>query len=238
MAIKMKEQFPALRRTDPKRLAEARVYDALTRMALDGHGLYEFRYRDDGQQVDFPLWLHGMGRFAIEVKGGHYEMPSPGEWVLTGPEGGRATVPSPLDQAADGAVEMRNAILKATGFPNFIAAVLLFPDMERDARIENAARNASSVHTVWGVEGLAESLQCVAARAEFWRPPLSKVSANEWSKVYELQYREPCAPNPLPEGDGDSLVQEVFPLSARQVVIQHVEHLHLHTSAVEGIAHG
>ena len=143
MGIKMKEQFPASRRADPKRLAEARVYDALANLECNGHGLYEFRYRDDGQQVDFPLWLHGKGRFAIEVKGGRYEMPSAGEWQLVRPDGERTTAPSPVEEAADGAIEMRSAIIEATGFKNFIAAVLLFPDMERDKRIESAARRTS-----------------------------------------------------------------------------------------------
>ena len=32
MAIKMKEQFPASRRADPKRLAEAKVFDALANL--------------------------------------------------------------------------------------------------------------------------------------------------------------------------------------------------------------
>ena len=80
MAIEIKGKFLSDRRQDPKRQAEARVYDALSGLGLNGHGLYEFRYRDGGQQVDFPLWVHGKGRFAIEVKGGEYEMPAPGEW--------------------------------------------------------------------------------------------------------------------------------------------------------------
>ena len=102
--------------------------------------------------MDFPLWLHGKVRFAIEVKGGRYEMPSAGEWQLVRPDGERTTVPSPVEEAADGAIEMRSAIIEATGYKNFIAAVLLFPDMERDKRIESAARRTSCVHTVWGLE--------------------------------------------------------------------------------------
>ena len=60
----MLEQFPEHRRQDPKRGAEARVFDALQNLDLDGHGLYEYRYRREGKQVDYPLWLHSLARFA------------------------------------------------------------------------------------------------------------------------------------------------------------------------------
>ena len=229
MAIQMKEQFPASRRTDPKRQAEARVYDALTRLEFDGHGLYEFRYRDGGQQVDFPIWVHGIGRYAIEVKGGEYEMPAPGEWALVQPDGSRLTVPSPVDEAADGGLEMRSAIHEATTFRNFVAAVLLFPDMERVAQIERAARNARSVYTIWGLERLEDELERVAELAEFRRPPLSRISENECGKLHELQYGGPASS--CTEGGMDEL-------AARQVIIQHVEHLHIHTPTLEGVPHG
>ena len=235
MGIKMKEQFPASRRADPKRLAEARVFDALTNLEGNGHGLYEFRYRDDGQQVDFALWLHGKGRFAIEVKGGRYEMPSAGEWQLVRPDGERTTVPSPVEEAADGAIEMRSAIIEATGYKNFIAAVLLFPDMERDKRIESAARRTSCVHTVWGLDGLDESLERVAELAEFRRPPLSRISENEWELLYELQYARPPAPDSQRQ---EPAISEGHGLDARQVIIQHVEHLHIHTPALTGAEDG
>ena len=193
MGIQMKGQFPKSRRQDPKRQAEARVFDALAGLECDGHCLYEFRYRDHGQQVDYALWLHGVGRFAIEVKGGHYEMPAPGEWALTRPDGERIVVPSPVDEAADGTIEMRNAIIESTGFKNFVAAVLLFPDMDRDERIERSARRSSCVHTVWGLDRLENGLERVAELAEFRRPPLSKISKNEWSRLHELQYAGPSA---------------------------------------------
>ena len=191
MAVKMKDQFPAIRRQDPMRQAEARVYDALTRLELDGHGLYEFRYRK--QQVDFPLWLHWIGRFAIEVKGGRYEMTAQGEWALIGPDGERITVPSPIGEASQATIEMRGAIHKATKFKNFIAGVLLFPDMDRDERIEATALQTSCVYTVCGLEQLAGDLERVAELADFRRPPLSRISENEWSKIHELQHAGPEA---------------------------------------------
>ena len=44
-------EFPEHRRQDPKRAAEAGVFDALQDMDLDGHGLYEFRYRREGRPI-------------------------------------------------------------------------------------------------------------------------------------------------------------------------------------------
>ena len=54
MGIRMNPpEFPEHRRQDPKRSAEARVFDALQNLELGGHGLYEFRYRQGGMQVDY-----------------------------------------------------------------------------------------------------------------------------------------------------------------------------------------
>ena len=209
MGIQMKGQFPESRRQDPKRQAEARVFDALAGLECNGHCLYEFRYRDHGQQVDYALWLHGVGRFAIEVKGGDYEMPAPGEWALTRPDGGRITVPSPVDEAADGTIEMRSAILESTGFKNFVAAILLFPDMDRDERIERSARRSSCVHTVWGLDRLESGLERVAELAEFRRPPLSKISKNEWSKLYELQFGGALSPDAAGEAAQNRDVRDI-----------------------------
>ena len=70
MGIRMiPEQFDQNRRRDPKRAAEARVFDALQNLDLDGYGLYEFRYRREGRQLDFALWLNMLGRLAMQVKG-------------------------------------------------------------------------------------------------------------------------------------------------------------------------
>ena len=111
MGITMRpDRFPEYRRQDAKRAAEARVFDALQNLDLNGHGLYEFRYRREGRQVDYPLWIHSMARFAVSVKGGPYELDSTGQWFLRTPGGRLERVPSPLEEAVDGAIEMRNAI--------------------------------------------------------------------------------------------------------------------------------
>ena len=70
MGIRMiPDQFDQDRRQDPKRVAEARVFDALRNLDHDGYGIYEFRYRRGGREVDVALWLNGLARFAVQVKG-------------------------------------------------------------------------------------------------------------------------------------------------------------------------
>ena len=103
MGIRMKpEEFPEHRRQDPKRAAEGWVFDALRNLALEGHGLYEFRYRKEGKQVDNPIWLHNRARIAAQVKGGCYEMDDTGQWFLCRPDGNLERVSSPLEETEDG----------------------------------------------------------------------------------------------------------------------------------------
>ena len=103
----MPEQFPEHRRQDPKRAAEARVFDTLQNLDLDGYGLYEYRFRKNGKQVDNPLWVPSLGRFAVQVKGGTYEMDHSDQWFLRTPDGARIGVSSPLEEAADGCMDVK-----------------------------------------------------------------------------------------------------------------------------------
>ena len=57
-------EFPAQRRQDPRRNAEAKVFDALQRMNLTGHGIYEYRGPRGGTQVDLALWADMVARIA------------------------------------------------------------------------------------------------------------------------------------------------------------------------------
>ena len=190
MAIEMMPgEFPELRRSDPKRNAEARVYDALRNMELDGRSIYEFRYREGGRQLDFALWLDGIGRFAVQVKGGEYILDATGQWYLRNPDGSLTPTGSPLEETVDGRIELREGIRQATDYWNFIAGVLIFPDMQRDVVMERAALNHEMVHIIWGLDALREDLERVAGSADFRRPPKARHSDNEWQQVNELQYR-------------------------------------------------
>ena len=192
MAIEMiPPGFPERRRRDPKRRAEARFVDILEKVRLNGWTLYEFRYRRGGKQVDFLLWIDDKGRFAVQVKGGRYEMDEDGQWFLIKPDGTRSQVPYPFEETQDGCMEMKNAIEEAAGFTHFVAGVTVFPDMEQDARMEEVARRRNHVYVIWGLEHLQEDLERIAVAADFKHKPKPSHSENECSKVNEFQYRGP-----------------------------------------------
>ena len=140
MPIRMTPQeFPEHRRNDPKRRAEAKVFDAFQTLDLDGYGLYEFRGRRGGMQVDYALWLNGLGRLAGSVKGGHFLLDSNGQWYRRSGDGVLEPIPSPLKELVDASIEMRNAITTAAGYKNFVAGVLFLPDMQADEALERVA---------------------------------------------------------------------------------------------------
>ena len=63
------EQFPPDHRTDPKRQAEARIFDAIQASCRPGFAYYEWKRDHRSPEVDFALWLLGVGRFSLQVKG-------------------------------------------------------------------------------------------------------------------------------------------------------------------------
>ena len=234
MGIKMiPEQFPERRRKDLKRRAEARVFDALQKLELNGHGLYEFRYRNEGQQVDYALWVHDLARFAVQLKGGWYEMDNTGQWTLRMFEGAPDDVQSPLEETEDGCMEMRNGIHRATGYRTFVVGVLILTDTPRNEQMEHAARERHHVYIVWGLDTLAEDLQRIAGEVGITLPPKPGHSRNESRKVNELQFQDPAALKDAdPERTDAPLVPATEPESERHlnlgsatINIQHVETL-------------
>ena len=135
--------------------------------------------------------LTDKGRFAVQVKGGRYEMDEDGQWFLIKPDGTRSQVPCPFEETQDGCMEMKNAIEEAAGFTHFVAGVTVFPDMERDARMEEVARRRNHVYVIWGLDHLQEDLERIAVAADFKHKPKPSHSENECLKVNELQYRGP-----------------------------------------------
>ena len=140
--------------------------------------------------MDFALWVDGLGRFAIQVKGGEYMLDHAGAWCLRTPDGSPVKRSSPVDETADGCMEMRAAIHKATGYTHFMPGVLIFPDMRRDEDIERAAQRETHVYTVWGVDRLRDELERIAGLAGIVHPPEPGHSENEARRVNALQYRD------------------------------------------------
>ena len=78
-------------------------------------------------------------------------------------------------------------------------AVLVFPDMEPDQAImTNARRN--NIHVIWGVEGLVDKLQEIAAETEVCDPPGEEDIAWEVAAVTGVEglYAPPSGPAPAP----------------------------------------
>ena len=158
MGIKfIQPEFPAQRRQDPRRNAEARVFDALQRMDLTGHGIYEYRGPTGGTQVDLAVWADMVARIAGTVKGGEHSMDEDGRFFLHTPDG-PIKVGSPLQETVDGCITMRHAIRDATKYKHYVIGILFLPDMERDERLEQVARNHEGVYIIWGLDNLPQDL--------------------------------------------------------------------------------
>ena len=117
-------------------------------------------------------------------------MDQTGQWLLLAHDGTSVQVPSPLEEAADGCMELRDGIRKATTFGNFVVGVVLFTDMERREEIEHMARERYHVSVIWGLNSLEQDLQRIADEVDFHRPPSSWVAEKEWRLVYQLQSGE------------------------------------------------
>ena len=196
------EKFPDERRSDPKRRAEAAVFDALSAIRRNGYGIYEMRWRPEGRQVDYAVWLDGLGRFAIQVKGGLYRLDDRGNWYLRTYSGEWKRKRSPAQEAVDGRLEMHDAISRAASFYNFVGGVLIFPDMGRDQDMERLAYNRDGVGIVWGLERLEQDLERIAELVGFRRPPTPAHSRNEQEQVYALMWKGPDRPDDDPDNDG------------------------------------
>ena len=132
--------FPPSRRKIPKRRAERQVYEALAGSDRRGFCYYEWRKGYGHIELDFAVWVEELGRFALQVKGGHYLL-SDGEWRLKTRYGVQPIPASPLDGAWLAMLDLHDDIeeLAETAYNPFVISVLLFPDMEPDPAIMKLA---------------------------------------------------------------------------------------------------
>ena len=157
--ITQPEQFPPDRRADPRRRAEARVFDAIQSSDRAGLAIYEWQRNPGSPQLDFAIWTQGGGRFGLQVKGGQVSLLN-GKWYLE-TQDGREEKPSPLCVTWDAAMSLREDIIDVLGDTCcFVIAALLFPDMEPDPAIVAEARR-SNVHVLWGTDNLMNRLAAI-----------------------------------------------------------------------------
>ena len=157
-------EFPSGRRRKPKRQAERRVYEALAGNDRQGFCYYEWRKDYECIELDFAVWIEGLGRFALQVKGGRYQL-SDGDWHLKTRDGVKAIGSCPLDEAWLAALDLHDDIEEraVTTYSPFVIPVLMFPDMELDPAIEALARR-KGVYLVWWTDDLVKDLIAIVQR--------------------------------------------------------------------------
>ena len=156
--------FPSSRRKIPKRQAERRVYQALAGNDRQGFCYYEWR-RDYGRpELDFAIWMVGLGRIALQVKGGRYRLIE-GEWHLKTRNGVQLVETSPLDEVWLEALDLHDDIEDrvATFYNPFVIPVVMFPDMDPDPAIEHLARR-KGVYLAWRTDDLVADLIAIVRR--------------------------------------------------------------------------
>ena len=158
--------FPATRRKKPKRRAERRIFEALAGSDRQGFVYYEWRKGYERIELDFAVWVVGLGRFALQVKGGHYLLID-GEWYLKTRDGLVPIQTSPLDEAWLAALELHDEIEARAATPHnpYVIPVLVFGDMEPDPVIERLARR-KGVYLVWRTDDLVADLSAVVQGRE------------------------------------------------------------------------
>ena len=153
--MRISPEFPDERRRDPMRRAELRVYRQLSDSEVPGRALYQVRASRRDRELDFLVFLEGLARIGIEVKGGSYRLRA-GGWQLRTPDGWQWK-PSPVDQLSAAVGAIQDALISCLGRRVPIIPVLAFPDMKADEDIEALAR-AGNVKVVWGPGRLVDHL--------------------------------------------------------------------------------
>ena len=219
--MKIQPAFPPHRRRDPRRSAEAGVYDQLADSSLPGQAFYEVKPVPEAPELDFALWLEGKGRFGIQVKGGSYSINGT-VWTLRTNQG-EEHVPCPLTQTWDAAIAVRDAVHRVLGFKTFIIPVLLFTDTPPDPSIKEWAWR-SRVKVLFGADNLVDRLLKLADRARVQHPPTAAHILNEVEAVT----------NGLVMPERDSVGKEaVCDPTTRQVLIHHVDTVNIYVTQAD-----
>ena len=139
--------FPTCREDTPKRQAEKQIYEAFKSCDFDGRVLYEVRPLHTAPQLDFAVWIVGVGIFGIQTKGGRYIIID-GEWYLVTDQG-RIRKESPIPETWDAAMAIRDVVQEMFHQSIFVIPVLAMPNMEPNEEIE-ALAGSRNVAMHWG----------------------------------------------------------------------------------------
>ena len=141
--------FPTCREDTPKRQAEKQIYEAFASSDLDGSVLYEVRPLPTSPQLDFAVWIVGVGIFGIQVKGGRYIIVE-GQWFLI-TDKGRLLRESPVPGTWDAAMAIREVVQEMLHQSIFVTPVLAMPNMDPNQDIE-ALAGSRNVAVYWGAK--------------------------------------------------------------------------------------
>ena len=110
------------------------------------------------------MWVEGLGRFALQVKGGHYRLID-GDWHLKKREAFQPVASCPLDETKLAALDLHDDIEEKakTAYNPFAVPVPVpvFPDMEPDPVIEKLASH-KGVYVIWRTGALVNDLAGIA----------------------------------------------------------------------------
>ena len=202
--------FPTCRENTPKRRAEKRLYEVLQACELDGRALYEVKPLSSAPQLDFAVWIVGVGTFGIQVKGGKYVVIE-GQWFLI-TDHGRRPMESPVPGTWDAAMAIRDITQEQLRQSIFVVPVLAMPNMEPNQDIEALARSRN-VAVYWG-----DPDQIVDHLVELAIERKVRITPTPASIAAQVQLVEPGLVLPRKAPDG---------LEAQELHI-HVNHLHIH----------
>ena len=191
--------------------AEKQIYEAFQACDFDGRVLYEVRPLPTAPQLDFAVWIVGVGIFGIQVKGGRYILVE-GQWFLI-TDRGRSLRESPVPGTWDAAMAIRDVVQEQLHQSIFVIPVLAMPNMEPNQDIE-ALAGSRNVAMHWGdpSQMVDHLVQLAIDRKVYITPTPASIAA-------QVQLVEPglVLPRQAPAG-----------LEAPQELHIHVEHLHIH----------
>ena len=210
--MKTNPKFPPSRLTDPMRRAERDIYQAVEASPIPGRALYEVKVTKHAAQVDLVLWAEAVTTFAVDLKGGPYEIHD-GELCLVTDQG-RTPKPGLLAKVWDSSMEISRFIERKLGRGMYIIPVLGLTDMERNEAIRDMAARRQ-VEVIFGKDTWVERLVDLAGSHSIRHRPTEESIEQE-----VLVIMPELAPAPTP--------------ASSQVVIHNVEQLHIHVGP-EGI---
>lgn len=211
--MQIQPKFPPSRLDVPTRRAEREIYEAVEASARPGRALYEVKVTRNAKQVDLLLWAEAIATFGVQLKGGNYCIRD-GELHLVTDQG-----PVPkfglVGTVWDSVMAVPRFIEKTLGRGMYIVPVLALPDMEQDEDLLDLAARRQ-VDVIFGKSDWVNRLVNLASHHPIrHRPTEETIDAEVHAIMPELA---PATSNSAPQ----------------QVVIHHVDNLHLHVGP-EGV---